>query len=292
MLGSDKDPTWRDFPQALTETRGARHYVTLFEAPFEASVLSEHENNALWACSLMAMPPPAPGTPSLAGLTMVDLPGASLTQWASHVQDLTSGMRMSPEAAVNCPQEDIVGVLNWLERLTLVKYCHLCFRVGKKCRCTNVPRQTPSQGSALWMPPTMSYTTMASSTKTTASSSVGGVPPLRYPPPGPTPGDPAPMDTLLAPTSENLLATASVGRGGRGWRLPAAGPQTPTAPGPRQVPPLATQQRMPAPGRHEVGHATPYQQQVYLPRHTTGARTATTKVNTAPSTSQGHDETA
>ena len=292
MLGSDKDPTWRDFPQALTETQGAMCYVTLFEAPFEASVLSDRENNALQACSLMAMPPPAPGMLSLAGLTTVDLPGASLTQWASHIQDVASGMRMPPEAAVNCPQEDIVGVLNWLERLTLVKYCRLCFGVGKKCRCTNVPRQTPGQGSALWMPSMMSYTTMASSTKTTASFSVGGVPLLRYPPPGPTPGDPAPMDTLPAPTSENLLATAGVGRSGRGWRSPAAGPQTPTAPGPQQVPPLATQQQMPTPGRHEVGQATLCRQQVYPPRHTTGVQMATTKANTAPSTSQGRDEMA
>ena len=214
------------------ETGGARLYVTLFEAPFEASVLSDHENNALQVSSLMAMPPPAPGTPSLAGLTTVDLPGASLTQWVSHIQDVTSGMRMPLEMAVNCLQEDIVGVLNWLERLTSVKYCRLCFGVGKKCRCINVPCQTPSQGSALWMPPMMSYTTMAFPTETTASSSVGGVPPLRYPPPGLTPGDPALMDTLPAPTSENLLATAGVGRGGRGWRSPAAGPWTPTAPGP------------------------------------------------------------
>ena len=159
MLGSDKDPTWRDFPQALTETRGARHYVTLFEAPFEASVLSDRKNNALWVSSLMAMPPPAPGTSSLARLTMVDLTGDSLTQWASHVQDITSGIRMPLEAAVNCPQEDIMGVLNRLERLTPVKYCCLCFGVGKKCRCTNVPHQTPSQGSALWTSPMMSYTT-------------------------------------------------------------------------------------------------------------------------------------
>ena len=240
----------------------------------------------------MAMPPPAPGMPSLAGLTTVNLPGASLTQWASHIQDVTSGMRMPPEVAVNCPQEDIVGILNWLERLTLVKYCHLCFGVGKKCRCTNVPHQTPSQGSALWMPPTMSYATMASSTETMASSSVGGVPPLRYPPPGPTPGDPPPMDTLPAPTSENLLATAGVSRGSRGWRLPAAGPRTPTVPGPQQVPPPATQQWMPAPGRHEAGQVTPYRQQVYPPQHTTGVWTTTTKANTVPSTSQGHDETA
>ena len=231
MLGSDKDPTWRDFPQALTETHGVRRYVTLFEAPSEASVLSDHENNALWVCSLMAVPPPAPGTPSLAGLTMVDLPGSSITQWATHIQDVASGMRMPPEAAVNCPQEDIMGVLNWLERMILVKYCHLCFGVGKKCRCSNVPCQTPSQASALWTPPTMSYATMASSTKTMASSSVGGVPPPRYPPPGLPLVDPAPMDTLLAPTSENLLATAGVGRGGRGLRQP----WTPTAPGLCQV---------------------------------------------------------
>ena len=236
----------------------------------------------------MVMPPPAPGTPSLAGLTTVDLPGSSLIQWATHIQDIASGMGMPPEAAVNCPQEDIMGVLNRLERMTLVKYCRRCFGVGKKCRCSNVPHQTPSQASALWMPLTMSYATMASSTETMASSSRGGVPPPRYPPPGLPPVDPAPMDTLLAPTSENLLATASVGRGGRGLRQP----RTPTAPGLHQMQPMAPKQWMPTPGRHEAGQATPYCQQVYPPRHTTGVRTATTKASTIPSTSQGCDEMA
>ena len=49
---------------------------------------------------------------------------------------------------------------------------------------------------------------------------------------------------------------------------------------------------MPAPGRHEADQVTPYRQQVYLPQHTSGVRTATTKASTIPSTSQGHDETA
>ena len=234
------------------------------------------------------MPPPALGTQSLAGLTMVDLPGSSLTQWAMHIQDVTSGMRMPPEAAVNCPQEDIVGVLNRLERMTLVKYCRLCFRVGKKCGCSSVPHQTPSQASALWTPLMMSYVAMASSTKTTASSSAGGVPPPRYPPPGLPPLEPAPMDTLLAPTSENLLATAGVDRGGRGLRQP----RTPTAPGLRQMRPTAPPQWMPTPGRQEASQVTPYQQQVYPPRHTTGVQTTTTKPSTTPSTSQGCDEMA
>ena len=228
MLGSDKDLTWRDFPLPLTDTQGARCYVTLFKAPFEASVLSDHENNALRASSLRAVPPPPPGMPSLASLTTVDLTRASLTQWVSYIQDVTSGMRMPPEAAVNCPQEDIVRVLNQLEMLAHLKYCRLCFGIGNKCRCTKVPCQTPSQASALWMPLAMSYATMASPTMTTASSHVGGVPPPRYPPPGLPPGDPALMDMLPAPSTENLLATTGVGRGLRQ-------PRTPTAPGPHQV---------------------------------------------------------
>ena len=213
-MGFDKDPTWRDFPQALSETRGARRYVTLFEAPFEASALSDHENNALWVGSLLAIPPPAPGSQPLAGSTTVDLLGNSLTQWDTHVQDAASGMILPPETAVNCPQVDIVGVLNRLEGMTRVRYCHLCFGVGRKCRCSGIPHQAPSQASALWTPLMMSYAAMASSTETTTSSSAAGVTPPSYPPPGLPPLEP--MDTLPAPTSENLLATAGISRGGRG----------------------------------------------------------------------------
>ena len=245
-----------------------------------ASALSDRENNALWAGSLLAVPPPAPGTQPLAGSTTVDLPGSSLTQWATHVQDVASGMRLPPEAAVNCPQVDIVGVLNRLERMTMVRYCRLCFGVGQKCGCSSVPHQTPSQASALWMPSMMSYMAMASSTETTASSSVAGVPPPSYPPPGLPPLEP--MDTLPASTSENLLATAGVGRGGRGRSQPS----TPTAPGLRQMRPTAPQQQMPTPGRQETNQATPYRQQVYPPRR------ATPKLSTAPSTSQGHEKMA
>ena len=83
-----------------------------FSPLYMASALSNHENNALWAGSLLAVPPPAPGTQPLAGLMTVNLPGNSLTQWATHIQDVTSSMRLPPEVVVNCPQADIVGVLN------------------------------------------------------------------------------------------------------------------------------------------------------------------------------------
>ena len=251
-----------------------------------ASALSDCENNTLWAGSLLAMPPPAPGTQCLARSTTVDLPRNSLTQWATHIQDVTSSMRLPPEVVGNCPQADIVGVLNQLERMTMVRYCRLCFGVSQKCGCSSIPHQTPSQASPLWTPPTMSYVAMASSTKTTASSSAAGVPPLRYPPPGLPPLEP--MDTLLAPTSENLLATAGVSRGGRGRSQPS----TPTAPGICQTRPTAPQQWMPTPGRQETNQATTYRQQVYPPQRATGVQTTTPKPGTAPSTSQGHQKMA
>ena len=232
--------------------------------PFVTSALSDRENNALRAGSLLAMPPPALGTQPLAGSITVDLPGNSLTQWATHIQDVTSSMRLPPEAVVNCPQTDIVGVLNRLEGMTRVQYCRLCFGVSRKCGCSGIPHQAPSQAPALWMPLMMSYVAMASSTETTASSSVAGVPPPRYPPPGLPPLEP--MDMLPALTSENLLATAGVSRGGRGQRQPS----TPTAPGLCQTRPTAPQQWTPTPRRQETNQATPYWQQVYLPRRPTG----------------------
>ena len=193
----------------LAETRGARRYVTLFEA----SVLNDHENNALRAGSLMAVLPPPPGSQPLSGSTTVDLPGNSLTQWASHVQDVASGMRLPPEVAANCPQVDIVSVLDRLEGLTRVRYCRRCFGVGQRCRCSAIPHQLPGPMSALWTPPTVSYVAMVSSTETTASTSVAGITHPSYPPPGMPPLEA--MDMLPAPTTENLLATAGVGRGAR-----------------------------------------------------------------------------
>ena len=86
-------------------------------------MLTDRENNALRAGSLMAIPPPPPGSQLLAGSSTVDLLGNNLTQWASHVQEVTSHMRWPPEVAVRCPPSDIIGVLDWLEGLTRVRYC-------------------------------------------------------------------------------------------------------------------------------------------------------------------------
>ena len=217
----------------------------------------------------MAVPPQPPGSQPLAGSTTVDLLGNSLTQWATHMQDVASGMILPPEAAVNCPRADIVSVLNRLEGLTQVQYCRHCFGVGQRCQCSAIPHQAPGPTSALWTPPTVSYAAMVSSTKTTASTSAAGVTHPSYPPPGMPPLEA--MDTLPAPTTENLLATAGVGRGSR----PRSQPRTPTTPGICQTRPKAPQQPAPAPERQEMNQVTPYRQQVYPPQHTTGVGRAT-----------------
>ena len=88
--------------------------MTLFQSPFVKSPLSDHENIALRASSLKAVPPPPPEVKPLEGLARVNLLEANLTQWASYIQDLASGMRKPPKAAADCPNEDITGILHKL----------------------------------------------------------------------------------------------------------------------------------------------------------------------------------
>ena len=225
----------------------------------------------------MVIPPPPPGSQPLSGSTAVDLLGNNLTQWASHVQDVTLHMRFPPEVAASCPQLDMVVVLDRLEGLTRVRYCRHCFRVGQSCQCSVVPCHAPGLTSALWTLPTVSYAAMVSSTETTASTSAAGVTYPSYPPPG-MPQLKA-MDTLPAPTTENLLVTTGVGRGGQ----TRADPQMPAAPGLRQMRPRTPQQQEPASGGQG---AMPYWQQVFPPQR------AAPKLSATPSASQGHGELA
>ena len=231
-LGFPSDPTWSDFPQPLTQTQGARRYVTLFESPFVGSGLSEAENNALRVSSLLAVPPPPPDVQPLEGLQGTNLTEANLTEWASDVQDVASGMRRPPCTARECPKWDIAGVLHRLENLTGVGFCHLCYTLGNTCGCAGVTHQAPhGYGSmAVWTPPKPSYTSMASSTMTTASPSMRGVLSTMGLPPGfPTLEAPTPMAVSLG---YNPLAHAGVGWGLRPQSKPgSAGQQTPGATG-------------------------------------------------------------
>ena len=79
------------------------------ESAFATTSLGNHENLALRASSLRAIPPPPPEFMPLEGLAGVNLYEANLTQWASYIQDVALGMRKPPKAAMDCPIEDIMG---------------------------------------------------------------------------------------------------------------------------------------------------------------------------------------
>ena len=210
-----------------------RRYVTLFESPFVASELSERENSALRASSLLAVPPPPPEEQPLEGLQGIDLPEANLTQWASYVQDVASWMQKPPRAATCCPSKDMAGILHKLEDLTGIGFCHLCYALGDGCRCSKAAPQAPLsyRDLALWVPPQPSYASVASPMITTASTSIRGVSSMAGPPPGfPVRGTPSPMDVSPASQSYNLLTQAGVGRGRRFQPMPgSARPQAPGA---------------------------------------------------------------
>ena len=269
-LGSPSDPTWSEFPQILTQMWGARRYVTLFESPFVDSGMSETENNALRVSSLLAVPPPPPDMQPLEGLQGTNLIKVNLTQWASDVQDVASGMRRPPHAAMDCPNWDIAGVLHRLENLTGVGFCHLCYTLGNNCGCTRATHQAPCgyRAQDLWALPQPSYASMASSTMTTTSTSMRGVLLMTGPPPGfPAKEAPSPMEISPTQSSCNPLVNAGVGRGL--WPQYAAGstrPQTPGTIGLCQQRPLALCQLATASESYETCPATPYQQAVCPPQ--------------------------
>ena len=288
-LGSQKDPTWSNFPQTLTQTQGVRRYITLFKSPFIDSELSERENNAMRASSFLAVPPPPPEVQPLEGLQGIDLPEANLTQWASYMQDVASWMQKPPCVATHCPSKDMAGILHKLENLMGIGFCRLCYTLGDSCSCSKPAPQAPLsyRDPALWVPPKSSYASMTSSMITAASTSMRGVSSMAGPPPGfPARGTPSPMDVSPVSQSYNLLTQAGVGRGH--WLQPTPGSARPQAPGAtslHQEQPSAIHQQAAASGSHEVTQATPYQQAVHLPRQVRFAPPVT-ETKTATSNSQ------
>ena len=177
-----------------------------------------------------------------------------------------------------------------MSSISLSTYCRLEYiKLGGNCRCSEATPQAPLGygGQALWVLPQPSYASMASSTITTASTSMRGVSLATGPPPGfPARGTPSPMDVSPAPQSYNLLAQAGVGRGLQPQSvLGSARPWAPGAVGLHQERPSALRQPAATSGSHEATPATPYQQAVHLPwqvRFTSPV----TKTETATSQSQ------
>ena len=170
---------WTNFPKSLAWAQGSKWYVILFEYMIATASMNDQENLALRACSLRAIPPPSPEVEPLEGLSGADLHEANLTEWASYIQDMASGMRKPPQAAMDCPVRDMVGILHRLERMMDVTFCRFCFMVGTPCDChpevSSAP--TPSQNQ-----PRHSYAAKTAVASTSGSTSNIGVPTAADPP--------------------------------------------------------------------------------------------------------------
>ena len=181
------------------------------------------------------------------GLSGVNLQDASLVQWSSYVQDVVAGMRQIPKVAMDCPEEDIKGILHRLELETRVPFCRFCFGIGGYCGCMT---SASSLQTPLWSPPAYRYASMAAAMATMASTSGPGASTSACPPPG--------FPALPHPSP---LAGAGRGRGRiLEEKLARARARTPAI---RQVCPLLQQQMM-----TEAVQATPYGQQVFPPTTT------------------------
>ena len=143
-MQSGEDSLWESFPQTLQSCEGAGRYINAFRAPFqELPPLSSQEVYALRACSLLVIPPPPPGRVTPQGGFPTDLMEINLLDWASLVQDVAAGMQVLPPGLSNCLDPEVITLLQWLEAVSQVRFCHLCYHLDTNCRCAGVPPLTP-----------------------------------------------------------------------------------------------------------------------------------------------------
>ena len=184
-MQSREDSLWESFPQTLQSREGAVRYINAFWAPFqELSPLSSQEVYALQACSLLVIPPPPPGRVAPQGGFPTDLVEINLSDWASLVQDVAAGLQVLPPGLSNCLDPEVVTLLQWLEAVTQVRFCCLCYYPDTNCRCAGVPLSTPLTSWSQITELTPGYRTSSSSGVTTPSTSLGGMSGLVPPPPG------------------------------------------------------------------------------------------------------------
>ena len=255
----------KDFPSALEDQAEAKKNVSAFHSALSPLLreLVDGDEQIMRACSLLAIPPPPPGT-SLRHLEIpMDLTTMRLPDWVNNIRDLATGMVMLPPTFVVTGMVIQSSILPKLKRVSRVKSYRFCLHPHTVCGCSQVAswshtstRQTPATA-----------TTAHSHDTTSVSASIA------HPPPGlPPQGAAAPTSTY----SEALAfgqAPQTRMRGVSQPPLPGAGYPSvdphQTAPTPRIEVPI--RQEHPVTTQKEL--RTPYQQHVQAPvlsTHSTG----------------------
>ena len=189
-MQSEDDSLWESFPQALETLEGARRYISAFQAPLqELSNLNPQQVLALWAFSLLAIPPPTERMPPLGGFPM-DLSELNLSGWAALVQDVVAGLQVVPPNLNHDVGLPVMVLLQLLEATTGVGFFHFCCHLGSRCKCIGAYQQAPPESWSRIVEQTPGYGVTASSGgMTTPSTTAAGIPGYVAPLLGLTPPD-------------------------------------------------------------------------------------------------------
>ena len=191
----------------------------------------------------------------------------NLLDWASLVQDVAAGLQALPPGLSNCLDPEVITLLQWLEAVSQVRFCRLCYHLDTNCRCAGVPLLSPLTSWSQITEQTPGYGTTASSGGvTTPRTSLGGMSGLVLPPPGISIWDtfswkaPIPQQPVTTPSHRPPI--------GRGERLKAALSTRGLVPQVPQIAPAICQPPLLPRGRP----TTPYQQVVQPLSKTSGLR--------------------
>ena len=147
------------------------------------------------SCSLLVIPPPPLGRQIIQGDFPSDLLEINLSGWVSLVQDVAAGLQALPPELSNSLEPEAMTLLQWLEAVTQVGFCHLCYQLGTNCRCPGVSQLAPSWSHIAGR---LSYGAATSTgVMTTPSASLRGMTGLVQPLPGLSIWDLTPWETLL-----------------------------------------------------------------------------------------------
>ena len=110
--------------------------------PFELLYRSPAQIHTLRACSLLVIPPPPERVPPQGGFPM-DLSELNLSSWATLVQDIAAGLQALPPNLGHDMGLPAVALLQLLEMLTGLGFCHYCYHLGSLCTCMGAYQPTP-----------------------------------------------------------------------------------------------------------------------------------------------------
>ena len=140
--------------------------------------------HALWACLVLAIPPPTERRPPSGGFPK-DPSELNLSGWADLIQDVVAGLQAVPpnlSLEVGLP---MMVLLQLLEATTGVGFCHFCCHLSPWCKCMGAYQQAPTETWSQVVEHTPGYGVAASSGgMTTPSSTSAGMPDCGAPPLG------------------------------------------------------------------------------------------------------------